>query len=125
MKHLGFDYHDMADLPNSEMERFDGYLKTDDGRIVYVDWKNYNTDAPSGDNEQTVKWIKRKLGMVEMGKSAIIINISKWSNKQNKQMEEIQIADGLADKKVYQYPYLFDEKGKLNQKLVRDFRKVF
>lgn len=122
MKHLGFDYHDMADLPNSEMERFDGYLKADDGRIVYVDWKNYNTDAPSGDNDQTVRRIKRKLGMVEMGKSAIIINISKWSNKQ---MQAIQIAGGLADKKVYLYPYLFDEKGELNQKLVRDFRKVF
>lgn len=122
MKHLGFDYHDMADLPNSEMERFDGYLKADDGRIVYVDWKNYNTDAPSGDNDQTVRWITRKLGMVEMGKSAIIINISKWSNKR---MQAIQIASGLADKKVYLYPYLFDEKGELNQKLVRDFRKVF
>ncbi|WP_231131919.1 hypothetical protein [Lactobacillus delbrueckii] len=87
MKHLGFDYHDMADLPNSEMERFDGYLKADDGRIVYVDWKNYNTDAPSGDNDQTVKWIKRKLGMVEMGKSVIIINISKWSKKRCRQFK--------------------------------------
>lgn len=122
MKHLGFDYHNMSDLPNSEMERFDGYLKADDGRIVYVDWKNYNTDAPSGDNDQTVRWITRKLGMVEMGKSAIIINILKWFNKQ---MQAIQITGGLADKKVYLYLYLFDEKGELNQKLVRDFRKVF
>lgn len=40
-------------------------------------------------------------------------------------MQAIQITGGLADKKVYLYPYLFDEKGELNQKLVRDFRKVF
>lgn len=60
--------------------------------------------------------------MVEMGKSAIIINILKWANKK---MQAIQIADGLADKKVYCYPYIFDEEDKLNQKLVRDFRKVF
>lgn len=122
LKQAGLDYHGMDQLPKDELERFDGFIKKADGQYVYVDWKNYDTRLSTSSETQTLRWIKKKLGMVKHGNSAIIINILQWSKSR---LHPVSIVGPIEDGKVYCYPYLFDADGKLNMKLIEELRGAF
>lgn len=117
-KHYDLDVHSMADLSHDEFEKMDGYLLTNDGKILYIDMKNYNAErATKYDTKSnfTKKEYSKLAGM--QGNSVAIINFYNWSGKPYVSQ---RITDSVDNEAIYVYPALFNNDGSINEEVIND-----
>lgn len=111
------DFHEMRDLSQNEFERFDGFLKLNDQRILYVDMKNYDSRKTSVLAKDAEKHVQDKLND-STGNAAVIINFYEF-DKDNAYRNK-SIRKEINEKNIYYYPHLFRNNGELDNELLQD-----
>lgn len=111
------DFHEMRELSQNEFERFDGFLKLNDQRILYVDMKNYDSRRTTVLAKDVEKHIQNKLNE-STGNAAVIINFYEFE-KENAYRNS-GIRNEINEKKIYYYPHLFRHNGEIDNALLQD-----